>query len=101
MTRRSVGVALGKAGGFVATRPDWILERLAKISTTNLRVFFTLTLATGTAIRYWTATDGWKPSLEWCGLILGLSGADVVQWTQKRRTQWRPEETRESEPDAN
>lgn len=90
MTRHSVGIALQqggvKAGRFLATRPDWFLERLATLPSTNVRIFVTLLVFIATAIRYLTASDGWTPSLEWSGLILGMAGVDVAQFLAKRRT---------------
>ena len=86
MTRHSVGVALGQAGGFLATRPDWFLERLAALPSTNVRIFVTLVVFLATALRYLTATDGWTPSLEWVGLLLGMAGVDAAQFLAKRRT---------------
>jgi hypothetical protein len=86
MTRQSVGIALGKAGGFVATRPDWFLERVANMNTTNVRILFTILVFGATALRYLTATDGWEPSLEWLGMLLGMAGIDAAQWLGKRKT---------------
>lgn len=86
MTRKSVGIALRGAGGFVASRPDWILERLATLPTTNVRIFVTLVVFLATALRYLTDRTNWTPSIEWVGLILGMAGIDVAQFVSKRRT---------------
>jgi len=89
VTRESLGVAFregsAKAGQFVASRPDWLIERFAKVPTTNIRVFVTLYLALRTAGHYF-ATPGWEPSLEWLGFIAALAGIDVTQWVRKRTT---------------
>ena len=88
MTRQSVGVAMHRAGDFVASRPDWLIERIARLPSTNLRVFVTLLLALTTAGHYYTSS--WRPSTEWLGFILGLSGLDLAQFHSKRRT-WVPQ----------
>lgn len=90
MTRQSIGVAVkasaSAAGAFVATRPDWIIERIANANTTNVRILFTILVYGATAFRYLTATDGWEPSLEWLGMLLGMAGIDAAQWLGKRKT---------------
>ena len=63
-----------------------MLERLATLPTTNVRIFVTLAVFIATAGRYLTARDGWTPSLEWVGLLLCMSGMDVAQFYSKRRT---------------
>jgi len=80
---------LERARGFVASRPDWVLERLATMPTTNVRIFVTLVVFLATAFRYLTARDGWTPSLEWAGLLVGMAGIDVAQFHSKRRTEYR------------
>ena len=82
-------MALRDARGFVASRPDWVLERLATLPTTNVRIFVTLVVFLATAFRYLTARDGWTPSLEWAGLLVGMAGIDVAQFHSKRRTEYR------------
>ena len=77
-------MAMHRAGDFVASRPDWLIERIARLPSTNLRVFVTLLLAMTTAGHYYTST--WQPSTEWLGFILGLSGLDLAQFHSKRRS---------------
>ena len=86
MTRHSVGVAFRAGAAHIGRAPDWFLERLATLPSTNVRIFVTLVVFLATALRYLSASDGWTPSLEWCGLIIGLSGMDAAQFFAKRRT---------------
>lgn len=90
MTRQSVGIALksgaSAAGAFAASRPDWILERIANANVTNVRILFTILVYGATAFRYLTAADGWEPSIEWLGMLLGMAGIDAAQWLGKRKT---------------
>lgn len=77
-----------KAGQFVATRPDWILERISKLNMTNFRALTTISLSVWTAFRYLAQTKYilWTPSIEWLGFLLTLGGLDVGQFYLKRRT---------------
>ena len=92
MTRHSVGIALReggvKAGLFVASRPDWFLERISKLNMTNFRALTTIGLSVWTAWRYLTEPKWgtWEPSIEWLGFLLTLGGLDVVQFGVKRKT---------------
>lgn len=101
MTRQSLGVAFREGGtkakDFMASRPDWFIERLAKVPTTNIRMFVTLYLAVRTAGHYF-ATPGWTPSLEWLGFITALAGIDVTQWVKKRTTDHEYQRIQRSEP---
>lgn len=79
-----------RAHAFVTSRPDWFLERLSNLNTTNFRVLFTMGfLWAPTCWRYVVAVDGWKPSVEWLSALLIMSGMDVAQWYGKRKT-WKP-----------
>lgn len=91
MTRQDIKDRAIMAGHHVARAPDYLLERLSKINTTNLRVVFTMFIIGMTTRRYLTATDGWVPSSEWLIFLLGMITGDVVQWTKKRRTEWGPD----------
>lgn len=64
---------------------DW----LAKLPTTNTRIAATIVLAFGTGIKYW-ASAAWEPSWEWLSFLVVMSGLDVTQFVQKRRTTWKP-----------
>jgi len=81
----AVKAGTAQAGRFVSSRPDWMLERLSRLNTTNFRVLVTLYLAVRTGEHYFTH-PGWEPSIEWMGFVLGLATADVLQWSRKRTT---------------
>ena len=61
---------------------------LAEVNTTSLRIFVTIAVVLGTAIRYWMATAErhWEPSLEWLGFLATMSGLDAAQFFAKRKT---------------
>jgi hypothetical protein len=90
MTRADLGAAAWehgrRAGQFVASRPDWMLERLSRVNTTNFRAMVTIGLIAWTGIRYLTATDQWVPTRDWLAFLLLSAGVDVTQWYAKRRT---------------
>jgi len=98
MTRRSVGVALGRAGGFVTSRPDWFIDRISAANITNLRALVTLGLAVWTAVHYLTQAKWgtWEPSVEWLGFLVALGGLDVMQFSAKRLT-WKNAQTQAPE----
>src|SRR3990172_7097200 len=80
-----MAAAAQRGAHFVASRPDWVIDVLNRINTTNVRVLVTLGLAIGTAGRYLTH-ETWEPSLEWLGFLATMAGLDVTQWYAKRRT---------------
>jgi hypothetical protein len=65
----------------------WIIDHLARLPSTNVRIAVSLAVVVATAARYLTARDGWEPSLEWLGFLAASLGLDVVQFGVKRRTQ--------------
>lgn len=69
-----------------------VVEFIGRLPTTNLRIVITLLIVIGTATRYWTS-GSWSPSIEWLMFLTTMSGLDAVQFSQKRKTQWRPSET--------
>lgn len=67
----------------IMNQPRW-LWIFNSISTTNLRIFFTLFLAGGTAIKYWFT--GEVPVDAWLYFIGALAGIDTAQFASKRAT---------------
>jgi len=68
---------------------------IAEAPTTNIRIITTIFLAIGTGIKYWTSkggADGWTPNWEWLLFLAGMSGLDVWQHHNKRKTAWSPEQ---------
>ena len=64
---------------------NWLWKWLADFPSTNGRIFVTIGLSVGTAVRYWTS-ETWKPSYEWLAFLVVMSGLDVVQFGKKRDT---------------
>ena len=89
MTRESLAIKLqagsSRVAGFLAQRPDWFIERFAKMPTTNFLFLLVgyLSIRTG---EHYMRTPGWEPSTEWLGFIVGMSSASVFQWVKKRTT---------------
>ena len=64
---------------------------LATLPTTNLRILMTLILAFATGVKVvWPSTPAWEPSWEWLGFLCVWAGLDVVQYTSKRLTEFKP-----------
>lgn len=78
----------GRAGTFLAGRPDWVLERISTLNLTNFRALFTMALSAWTAWRYmFQAKWGiWVPSTEWLGFLVVLGGLDITAYGIKRKT---------------
>lgn len=74
-----------KAAAFVATRPDWILERFAKMPMTNF-MYILVGYATIRTTEHYMLTPNWTPSAEWLGFIVALAGGAITQWVKKRTT---------------
>jgi hypothetical protein len=87
--KAAIGMTLregtNKAAAFVATRPDWMLERFAKMPTTNF-LFLLVAYATVRTTEHYVRSKDWTPSAEWLGFIIGLTGSSVFQWVKKRTT---------------
>jgi hypothetical protein len=81
-------VTVAQAKNFVASRPDWIIDRITAANVTNIRAFVTMFLAIWTAWRYFAQPKWgiWEPSVEWLGFLVALGGLDVAQFGIKRRT---------------
>jgi hypothetical protein len=63
----------------------WLWRWLADFPSTNGRIFMTLGVFLGTAVRYWTS-ETWKPSYEWLAFLIVMAGLDVAQFAKKRET---------------
>lgn len=73
-------------------------QLLADMPSTSVRIFCTIMIFFGTAIRYqisglsvdwgWLAfsLDLWSPSWEWCSLLALAMGIDAAQFAAKRVT---------------
>lgn len=77
--------------------PDHFLDRIARLPSTNFRVFITLGCTVWTTARYLTSTTGWEPSLEWLGFLATMSGLDLAQFGVKRGTH--PKMNGQSQPE--
>ena len=77
---------------------SWTYVMVSEAPTTNLRIILTLMMALGTAIRYWAAIgpDSWSPSPEWLIFLAGMSGLDVWQHYNKRKTTFSPQDIAEA-----
>jgi len=77
---------------------SWTYIMIDEAPTTNLRIILTLMMAVGTAIRYWVAigSDSWSPSPEWLIFLAGMSGLDVWQHYNKRKTTFSPQDMAEA-----
>lgn len=64
------------------------VEAFNSISTTNARIIFTLFLAFGTAIRYWST--GEPPDRDWLIFLVSMAGIDALQFHSKRKTTFPP-----------
>ena|SRR5688572_6972055 len=62
----------------------WLWKRLADMPSTNARIFLTLLIFLGTAIRYWW-TDK-PPDVAWMTFIGAMAGIDALQFGAKRAT---------------
>ena len=62
--------------------PPYWLKVFNGISTTNLRIYFTIVLAMGTAIFYWITKIA--PDGQWLMFIGAIAGIDVAQFASKR-----------------
>lgn len=69
-----------------------------KMPSTNTRIAVSLILALATGARVIVSHD-WTPGYEWLGFLTLMMGLDVVQFTQKRKTQ-REQEPSTTEPGA-
>ena len=87
MTRAQAFDAVSRFGRGLAATPDRFLDRIARLPSTNFRIFITLGCVVWTTARYLTSTIGWEPSLEWLGFLATMSGLDLAQFGVKRRTQ--------------
>jgi hypothetical protein len=63
----------------------WLWKWLADFPSTNGRIFVTIALSVGTAVRYWSS-ETWKPSYEWLAFLIVMAGLDVAQFGKKRDT---------------
>lgn len=69
---------------------------LAALPTTNFRIFVTMFVFMGTAVRYFfPTTKAWEPSWEWLMFLTVMAGIDAAQYANKRKTAWRPTEVAE------
>ena len=70
-----------------------LLDTIAKLPTTNLRIAVTLAIWVGTAIHTWA---GGEVGIEFLGAIVTMSGLDALQFVGKRRTQHNPKDEAEA-----
>lgn len=68
-------------------QPSW-LSTFNSVSTTNLKIYFTLFVILGTAVRYWIT--GTPPDNMWLYFLGTLAGIDTAQFYSKRAT-YKPE----------
>lgn len=73
------------AKNFLATRPDWAIERFAKMPMTNF-MYLLVGYVTLRTTEHYMRTPNWTPSVEWLGFIVGLTGGAITQWVKKRTT---------------
>ena len=85
MTRETVVAAVGNFGRGIANTPTVFLDHIARLPSTNFRIFVTLGCVVWTTAKYMTSTT-WEPSLEWLGFLATMSGLDLAQFGVKRRT---------------
>lgn len=64
---------------------NWLWKRLADMPSTNARIFLTLLIFGGTAIRYWYTND--VPDGQWLAFIAVMAGVDALQFGAKRVTE--------------
>ena len=64
-------------------QPSWLFV-FNSISTTNVRVLFTMVLATGTGIRHWFT--GEAVDSNWLTFIIALATIDTAHFAAKRMT---------------
>lgn len=79
----------GIAGQFVSSRPDWLLERFARLPMTNFLYVLAGYLWVRTQSDYHYAmihATGWSPSAEWLVGLGALTGGAITQWVKKRTT---------------
>ena len=76
---------VSQAKGFVASRPDWLIERFNNLATTNFLYLLVGYLSVRTSEHYMRTPD-WTPSAEWLVFIAGLLGGSITQWVKKRTT---------------
>jgi hypothetical protein len=75
---------------------------------TNVRIFVTLGIWVGTALRYQASGLGigpihfaaWEPSGEWLMSLVAMSGVDVAQFAVKRKTHDETKGKKEAVPDG-
>jgi hypothetical protein len=87
VTAADVRGVVSRSFAAVGRLPDRFLDRIARLPSTNFRVFITLGCVVWTTARYLTNDLGWEPSLEWLGFLATMSGLDLATFTVKRRTQ--------------
>lgn len=75
------------AGQGIARAPDSFLALIARLPSTNFRIFATLVMAGWTCGHYMTSGT-WKPSVEWLAFLVTMSGLDVAQFHSKRKTEY-------------
>jgi hypothetical protein len=70
----------------VGRLPAAIIEWLAKVPTTNLRICATILCVLATAGRV-VVSAAWTPSLEWLAFLAAMAGLDSMHFMGKRMTQ--------------
>ena len=63
----------------------WLWKRLADMPSTNVRIFTTILIFIGTAIRYWWTAV--VPDRDWLFFLGVMAGVDALQFGAKRATE--------------
>jgi hypothetical protein len=63
----------------------WLWKKLADMPSTNARIFMTLIVFGGTAIKYWYTNKA--PDNNWLIFISVMAGVDALQFGAKRATE--------------
>lgn len=72
-------------GEKLAQAPDYAIDRVRRVPSTNLRQVVTMIVFLSTAAKY-LITAGWTPSGEWLTFLVAMAGVDVAQFGIKRKT---------------
>jgi hypothetical protein len=84
----------------MARTPDYILDWVGRVPTTNVRILTTLFCMLLTAGRYVASQTkgGWEPSVEWLAFLVAMAGVDAAQFLAKRTTDARYVDARNPSP---
>lgn len=85
----TVNQAVSALGQKIGNAQDNFIERIARLPSTNIRIFVTLALYVVTGAKY-VSSETWQPSLEWLAFLITASGLDTAHFLVKRKTQFEP-----------